>query len=207
MDMNQANAIPNFEDRERDLGEQVMSVLTSMRELALRRQTPEQPEMEAEMEAEPTAPQQPEMQPAFDAADAALLESAVPPTPPNAPVAQPMQAESTAPAPAPSAAHPLSSTVGAAAEPQAAPEAASDVVDAPAPAVATVVEPFDPASLDPNDENYLEKLRAECRKRNIEFTSRMSSRDLLRKLTRPPPAPPPPRNWTCADCDQPESKC
>ena len=151
----------------------------------------------------------------FGAADAPLFSfgSAVP-TAPNTPVAagtpSPLQVESPAPAPAPSAAHPLSSTVGAEAEPQAAPEAASGVADAPA--VATEVEPFNPASLDPTDENYLEKLKAECKLRGIPITSKSTGKaysrsDLLRKLTRPPPAPPPPRNWTCADCDQPESKC
>ena len=160
------------------------------------------------MAAESTAPA-PALsaeEPVFGAADAAPFSfgSAVPPTAPNTPVAagatSPMQVESPAPA------HPLSSsTVGAAAEPQAAPEAAPDVADAPA--VATEVERFDPASLDPNDENYLEKLRAECRKRNIEFKSSHYAYELLRKLMRPPRAPPPPRNWTCADCGKPESEC
>ena len=162
--------------------------------------------MAAESTAQAPAPSAED--PVFGAADAPPFSfgSAVPTPAPNTPVAAgatPMQVESTAPA------HPLSSsTVGAAAEPQAAPEAAPDVADAPA--VATVVEPFDPASLDPNDENYLEKLRAECKLRGIPITCKgqnCSRSNLLLKLTRPPPAPPPPRNWTCADCGKPESEC
>jgi hypothetical protein len=203
--MRQADNIVNIDDRERAHGQQLLATLAAAREIALRRQSPGQ----TEMEAEPTAPQQPETQPSSVAADPARFDSAVPSTPPNAPVAagatSPMAAESTAPAPAPSAAQPLSNRVGAAAEPQAAPEAAADFADAPV--VATVVEPFDPASLDPNDENYLEKLKAECRKRNIEFESSDYAIELLRKLMRPPRAPPPLKTWTCADCGQPDSKC
>ena len=75
--MRQADNIVNIDDRERAHGQQLLATLAAAREIALRRQSPGQ----TEMEAEPTAPQPPETQPSSVAADPACFDSAVPPTP------------------------------------------------------------------------------------------------------------------------------